>query len=271
MNILANPVISFSANTIEGCLPLQVTLTDDNPEVAVDCVWDFGDGNQVSSCGSTSYTYNVSSCFDVSLTKTFANGCSSSETLSDYICVNPIPVSDFIADNNEVNSMDTKVQFSNYSIDADQYIWDFGDDVSIVDPTLENPEHEFPEDEALYNVTLIAISDKGCRDTSAVAIKVIEEEIYYMPNSFTPNGDDINQVFKPEFSTGVSLEDFSLYIYNRWGQTVFESHDINRGWNGTYGENGEVLQSGVYIWTMVIKAKTSDKVTQVSGQVNLLK
>ena len=211
------------------------------------------------------------SCFDVSLTKTFANGCSSSETLSNYICTNPIPVSDFIADNNEVNSMDTKVQFENYSIDGDEYIWDFGDDVSIDDPTLENPEHEFPEHEALYNVTLIAISDEGCRDTSTLAIKVIEEEVYYVPNSFTPNGDGINQVFKPEFSTGVSLEDFSLYIYNRWGEIVFESHDINKGWDGTYGVNGDVQQSGLYIWTMVIKAKTSDKVTQVSGQVNLLK
>ena len=271
VNVLANPVIVFSADTIEGCLPLQVTLTDDNPEVADLCVWDFGDGNQSNSCGNASNTYNVHSCFDVSLTKTFANGCSSSETLSNYICTNPIPVSDFIADNNEVNSMDTKVQFENYSIDGDEYIWDFGDDVSIDDPTLENPEHEFPEHEALYNVTLIAISDEGCRDTSTLAIKVIEEEVYYVPNSFTPNGDGINQVFKPEFSTGVSLEDFSLYIYNRWGEIVFESHDINKGWDGTYGVNGDVQQSGLYIWTMVIKAKTSDKVTQVSGQVNLLK
>ena len=271
VNILANPVIAFSADTTEGCLPLQVTFTDDNPEVADLCVWDFGDGNQSNSCGSVSNTYNAPSCFDVSLTKTFANGCSSSETLASYICANPKPVSDFIADNNEVNSMDTKVQFENYSIDGDEFIWDFGDDVAIDDPTLENPEHEFPENEALYNVTLIAISDRGCRDTSTVAVRVIEEEVYYMPNSFTPNGDGINQVFKPEFSTGVSLEDFSLYIYNRWGEIVFESHDINRGWDGTYGVGGDVLQSGLYIWTMVIKAKTSDKVTQVSGQVNLLK
>ena len=271
VNVLANPVISFSSTTTEGCVPLSVDFTDDNPEVADACVWDFGDGSQSTSCGDVSKTYNSTSCFDVTLTKTFANGCSSTETLSSYICVNPLPISNFTADQSEVNSMNPNVQFSNLSIDATDYIWDFGDDLALDNPSEENPIHEFPENEALYNVTLIAISDQGCRDTSTVPVKVVEEEVYFIPNSFTPNGDDINQVFKPEFSTGISFEDYSMVIFNRWGQVVFESNNINHGWNGTYGENGEALLSGMYIWKIVLKSKPTGKMIRLSGQVNLLK
>ena len=271
VNVLANPVISFSSTTTDGCVPLSVDFTDDNPEVADACVWDFGDGSQSTSCGDVSKTYNSTSCFDVTLTKTFANGCSSTETLSSYICVNPLPISNFTADQSEVNSMNPNVQFSNLSIDATDYIWDFGDDLALDNPSEENPIHEFPENEALYNVTLIAISDQGCRDTSTVPVKVVEEEVYFIPNSFTPNGDDINQVFKPEFSTGISFEDYSMVIFNRWGQVVFESNNINHGWNGTYGENGEALLSGMYIWKIVLKSKPTGKMIRLSGQVNLLK
>ena len=271
VNVLANPVISFSSDITEGCLPLQVTLTDDNPEVSSSCLWNFGDGNQSSSCSVTSNTYNTSSCFDVSLTKTSANGCSSIGTLTDYICVNPIPLSDFMADNDNINSINPIVQFSNYSVDAVDYYWNFGDDELVEDLTQMNPEHIFPEIEAVYNVSLIAISDKGCRDTSLVQIKVTEEEIYYIPNSFTPNGDNLNPEFKPIFSTGVSLQDYSMYIYNRWGQIVFESHDIDQGWDGAFGLNGEALSGGTFIWTITIKAKNSDTIKQVSGKVHLIK
>ena len=273
IEILSNPVINFSSNITEGCLPLQVTLTDDNPEVADICVWDFGDGVQEIACGTLNHTFESSNCFDVSLTKTFTNGCSTTGVLTDYICVNPLPVSDFIVDNDKINSMYTKVQFTNYSQDATNYIWDFGDDLNIdpIDVSAVNPEHVFPDEEAIYNVSLVAISDKGCVDTSFVKIKVEEEVIYYIPNSFTPNGNDVNEVFKPVFSSGVSAQDYTLLIYNRWGQIVFESHDINQGWDGSFGINGEVIQSGSYIWSVSFKVKDVDMVKQVLGEVNLIK
>lgn len=87
----------------------------------------------------------------------------------------------------------------------------------------------------------------------------------YVPTAFTPNGDGLNDVFKASY--GENITRFIMEIYNRWGQKVFESSDIRKGWNGTYQQN---LLSGVFIW--IIRYDTIDRRNQVlKGTVSLIK
>ena len=94
---------------------------------------------------------------------------------------------------------------------------------------------------------------------------------FFVPNAFTPNEDDFNQMFLPIFTGGYDPQQFSLFIYDRWGELIFESHDASRGWLGRYGVDGVLVQDGTYTW----KIKFTDTETQsehtLVGHVNVLK
>ncbi len=94
--------------------------------------------------------------------------------------------------------------------------------------------------------------------------------LYYIPNAFTPDGDEFNPTFKPVFTSGFDPYDYHLIIFNRWGETVFESFNAERGWDGLYN-SGELVEDGVYIWHIDFKETMSDKRHKEIGHVTLLK
>ena len=94
--------------------------------------------------------------------------------------------------------------------------------------------------------------------------------IFYIPNAFTPDGDEYNNVFKPVFESGYDPYDFHMAIYNRYGEMIFESYDVNGAWDGTYGTL-ELVQDGVYTWQIDFKEKYTDKRHSHSGHVTILR
>ena len=90
-----------------------------------------------------------------------------------------------------------------------------------------------------------------------------------MPNTFTPDGDNYNEFFTPVFTSGYDPYDFDLYIFNRWGEIIWESHDASAGWDGTYG--GNLVQDGTYTWKIEFKTTETDERMMVSGHVNVIK
>jgi gliding motility-associated-like protein len=164
--------------------------------------------------------------------------------------------------------LDTEVAFDNTTTGAVNYIWDFGDNSEL--SYYENPIHEFPGDQTSgYLVTLYAYSPIGCVDSITIVIQVNEEVIFYIPNTFTPDGDEFNQHFQPIFTAGFDPFDFNLQIYNRWGEVVFESNDPTVGWDGTY--HGRVIQDGTYSWRVEFKTISSDERMVVHGHVNIIR
>src|SRR5690554_7934441 len=89
-----------------------------------------------------------------------------------------------------------------------------------------------------YATQLIAYTDKGCSDTVSGVVRILDRLIFYIPNTFTPDGDKFNETFQPVFTSGFDPQSYNLYIFNRWGEIVFESHDTSIGSDGTYGING---------------------------------
>jgi gliding motility-associated-like protein len=116
----------------------------------------------------------------------------------------------------------------------------------------------------------MATSDHGCIDTAMATVYVEEDLIYYVPNTFTPDGDGNNEVFRPVITSGMDPNYYHFYIYNRWGEAVFESQDIEDGWDGTV--HGLVAQDGTYTWKIEFKSTVKRRVDNVvTGHVNILK
>ncbi|MCJ8292534.1 MAG: PKD domain-containing protein, partial [Flavobacteriales bacterium] len=261
------PVVSFIGDNLSGCVPLTVTFTNTTPGNLDNCVWTLENGTVLNGCGSVTTTFTTPGIYDVTLTTTSATGCSASVTYTDYIYVEADPIASFSPSSTMISNLNPEVYFDNTSIGAVDYDWNFGDGSQTVHTV--SPTYQFPDNEpGTYNVELIAYSALGCTDTAYATIQVTEEVIFYVPNTFTPDDDDYNPTFQPVFSSGYDPYDFTLLIFNRWGEIIFESHNADIGWDGTYG--GELMQDGAYTWKIEFKTTANDERKIVVGHVNLL-
>lgn len=265
MDIVVNaePDANFTADTLAGCAPLTVHFTS-NPNVDA-AVWNFGDQNQATTVGSADHTYEHSGQYTVTLTNTLS-GCSTTNSVTNFITIYPDPVADFDASSTILTQVETEVSFYNNSENAVAYHWDFGDESSS---TAVDPTHIYPKAPGSYTVMLIAVSPDGCIDLATLAIVVKEEQIIYVPNSFTPNGDGFNNEFKPILAEGFDLDNYTLLIYNRWGEVVFKTTDTNEGWDGTY--HGSLVQDGTFTWTIRVKNRTDDEYNTYNGHLILVR
>lgn len=265
------PTPTFLADTLQGCVPLVVQFTNTTGLQGASCLWNFGDGNTSTECGSVIHTFTSSGEYDITLTLTDSNNCTSVTTDTNYITVGSVPVASFEASPEVASTILPVINFLNTSEGADTYTWDFGDE----SPTTHqvNPIHTYPKDSSgRYTVTLVASGGIMCLDTATLVIQINEEQIFYIPNSFTPDEDKYNEVFKPVFTSGFDPQTYTFIVYNRWGEILFESHNINVGWDGTYGIDSEkIVPDGVYIWKIKIKEKGRDKHNIYKGSITLIR
>lgn len=153
------------------------------------------------------------------------------------------------------------ITFENQSQNAVSYIWDFGDGNT---DTFPHPSNTY-EQPGTYNITLIAIDEKGCTDTIVKPINIEEEWYIYIPNTFTPDGDRFNNDF--HVST-VGISALEIEIYNRWGERIFSSNDLNFQWDGTY--LGLYVPDGTYTYSVNF-ITNSGRDRNIRGHVNVLK
>jgi gliding motility-associated-like protein len=267
--ITVNPLpnVSFTADTTSGCVPVVVNLMADTTGQQASYTWSSNGG--VGSVGaSAQMNFGVGGCYDVTLTATL-NGCSYSVTQPDMVCVQDYPQASFEANPPSFTESTQTLNFNNTSVGATGYVWNFGDgNVS----NQEYPEHLFQGTNDGYTITLIASTSMGCMDSTSVFIDANLGAVYYIPNSFTPDGDKYNQTFKPVFTTGISPDEFEMTIFNRWGEIMFESKNIFIGWDGSYGTEGLDCPSGTYTYKIVCTPLGVLEQKQIiTGHVNLLR
>ncbi|WP_139134342.1 PKD domain-containing protein, partial [Crocinitomix algicola] len=260
------PNVSFMGDEMKGCNPHTINFTTLTPGASY--FWDFGDGG-VSSASAPSYQYNSAGIYDVTLTITSIEGCVASFVQPNAVEIFEQPVADFSYTPQAIDIMDTEVNFINHADYATTYEWSFGD--GTANSSTFEPVHFYPEvGNVTYPVTLIAANDFGCADTITKRVKINDVLIYFIPNTFTPDGDSFNDKFRPQFASGLDIYDFHLMIFNRWGEMVFESYDATGAWDGTYG-NGDIVPDGVYVWKMEFGETMTDKKHYESGFVNLMR
>lgn len=248
--ILESPSLTMSADIYEGCQPLTVYFNEMSPHIGQSYHWDFNDNYSISfsSEKSPSHTFTQDGIYDISLTITSDSGCSVTNTFNDMINVYVKPEAAFMMDPEVVNIIYPLVFFSNLSENAEYYNWYFGDGDSS---HMVSPQHVYPDIPAIYNIVLVAINDYGCRDTVFENITVKGNFTFYAPTAFSPDNDGFNEGFSVK-GTGIDESSFTLLVYDRWGEVVFESTDINEEWDGSIKGN-KTGKTGTYTWYAVFK------------------
>lgn len=278
VTVYPKPLASFVGVDLEGCSPVCPTITStstvNSPSSIVNYHWELTDGSVYEGSDPlfADCFYNetgVDITYGLTLTVTSDKGCVNDYFEPDYIVINHNPIADFYFTPDEPDVIDPVVDFHNTSLYADSYEWTFG---YYSQSTDTNPIVEFPADSMSYATQLIAYTDKGCSDTVSGVVRILDRLIFYIPNTFTPDGDKFNETFQPVFTSGFDPQSYNLYIFNRWGEIVFESHDTSIGWDGTYGINGSgPVKNGAYIWKIDFKTSMNDERKKFQGHVNLLR
>ena len=250
-----------------GCAP--DTMAFDNPSFAAGSTvfWDFGNGTSSTSPSPTAIYVNPG-CYDVTLTSTSDQGCIVSQTYADLVCIYEDPIPGFYVNPNSPSILNPSIEVVDFSENAATYFYDFGGYGTSSEP---QPEITFPiDEEATVIVCQYIVSAEGCTAEYCVPVDIHEEILFYVPNIFTPDGDDYNESFFPVFTSGVDPYDYHLTIFNRYGEIIFESYNFDNGWNGHYGGGG-LVKDGVYIWQIEFGEKLTDKKQTHRGHVTVLK
>ncbi len=268
IEITEHPTVAFHVDRIKGCVPLDVIFTNESSTAPNSTFsWNLGDGTTSSSATVVNHTYTATGCFDATLSITADNLCTSTLTIPNIVCVDPLPVASFTYSPQQIYSVDPTVHFNNTSTNNFTNQWDFNDGNQSQEIS---PTHQFPLGDAEnYTVELIVTTDQGCSDTTYQIIIVKDQLLYFVPNSFTPDGDEFNNTFQPVLTAGIDLNSYELYIFDRWGELVFETTDANESWDGTY--KGSLLPSGTYVWKIQFKNEENDGKLSFTGHVNLLR
>ena len=156
----------------------------------------------------------------------------------------------------------------NLSNGATTYLWTVnGENFDFVS-TSTDISLDLPIDTGNYEVCLIAFNGPDCSDTTCGYIEIRDEFVIWVPNTFTPDGDEYNNIFSPIVSM-IDIQNYDFFIFNRWGELIFESHDVNIGWDGSY--NGRLVKEGVYTWKIRLKSIYTDEYRDYNGHVNMLR
>jgi gliding motility-associated-like protein len=246
LEVYPHPQTNFSFSDYEGCIPMAVSFTNEstiNPNYSIGSyLWDFGNG-VTSTEMSPSHTYVTSGNFDVSLiTTTAVGGCADTLAIADLMHIFLTPTASFHYSPTNATMLDPRIHFTNTSIDAANYEWDFGDGNTS---TIANPMNGYPA-EGDYIITLVALNGI-CTSTTSQEVHIDPETFVYIPNSFTPNGDGLNDYFIPK---GIGIEKFSMTIYNRWGEELFYTNTLDEPWRGWY--KGAELPNDTYVYQIDI-------------------
>ncbi|MCW3078516.1 MAG: hypothetical protein JWO32_3125 [Bacteroidetes bacterium] len=263
------PMVAISSQELMGCAPFCFNVSDRSSTqygVLAHQEWNFNDG-------TTSQLTNPVFCFsnpgiytgNHAVSNSF--GCTGMLGAPLTVTVLPSPTAEFIANKYTLTELDPVVQFTDQSsVDAVRREWNFG---GLDSSSLANPAYEF---KAIgnYPVILTVTNMQGCTNSVMRDIKVLPEFTLFVPDSFSPNGDGLNEVFLPE-GMGWKTETYQLWIYNRMGEKVFHCNDYTRGWNG--GKNGNadiILSNDTYTWKIELTDITG-RARSLAGHVVLLK
>ena len=263
--IYKEPTNDFSIESGLQCVPFTAKFinlcTSDSP---LNYSWNFGDGG-ISSNKNPIYIYDSVGYFDVIL-EIYANkGCVDTVSLTkeDFIKIRPSPTSNFTLTPTFTDICHSKVQFKDESIGGNYYYYNFNGEAFSDE---KDPEYYYTKD-GIYNPYQIVINEYLCTDTSRQEI-YIEPFMVYIPNAFTPDGDNFNNEFNVVSSMNALEWDFN--IYDRWGNEIFHSTDSKVGWDGKL--KGLKVQTGLYTYKLrYISCEETRAIHELTGHFSLLK
>ncbi len=264
-------ISSYKENCGVVCLQLEPEILPGGPSAIPEWLWTFPNGD-------TSSLFKPEFCFvnrtdsmvvyGVRLKAVSIEGCQTMLVKDSIVSVWPIPRASFSSEYlwdeykdlrlDLINTSSADVSSFDWRIDREKLSSDESPSITIENDTSRN-----------ISVALKVSNDYGCEDSIHEYLVINEPYSFYVPNAFSPNGDGKNDLFKPVFA-GVSRLDYDMMIINRWGHIVFQTTNLNEGWNGDDADNNDAQQDS-YIWiSNVADPKTGVK-KKYTGHVNLIR
>ncbi len=266
--IYKEPTIDFTIAPGSQCVPFAAEFIDlSSSDTPIQYQWDFGDGG-TSTVQNPSHVYTVPGVYPVTLNISTNEGCIADLTLTkgDLVDVKPRPVSSFTTSTELTDICNAEVIFIDQSIGASLISYLPDDNGVFASNVPPNFAYQY-QSSGNKEVIQIVQNEYGCEDRSTQNL-YIEPFTVYIPNAFTPDGDQYNNNWTPV----VALEshEWHLVIYDRWGEILWESYDQNAGWDGFY--KGRKMQQGVYGYTLrYVSCGQEDKYNVLTGHFSLLK
>ncbi len=265
VNPLPVPQITSGPNV--GCAPLCVTYTVQSIPTASTAYWTFGNGESANGVLNSIACYNAPGIYTINATVVDVNGCMASATWTAEVY--PKPTADFNhAPIKPIINIDGDVVFTDASWGAPIVSWNwYFMNTAQYTSVEQNPTFLYTEP-GNYVVALVVKSDKGCSDTLLRPLVVGEDFGIYVPNAFTPNNDEWNNVFQPK---GFGIVKYELHIFDRWGEKVFHTKEFTEGWDGTFqGRGTKICKEDVYTW-LITCTDVFGKSHELKGHVTLIR
>jgi gliding motility-associated-like protein len=270
--VFPNPLTAFTGVNLTGCSPVCATFTDGSTISSGTIIgwdWDFGDGSAHGTTQNPNHCYTAAGTYSVTLTTTSDMSCKSTVTITDMIRVDPYPVAEFVFTPQPTTIRDPKIYFTDKSFGATKWAWDFGDvipnDKSDIS-SEKDPSYNYTQP-GTYQVKLLVTNTYGCTDTVSASLTIGPDFSFYVPNAFTPNGDGVNDGF---IGKGEGIQDFEMSIYNRWGETLYRTQNLNEPWDGTAKFRTVQCQQDVYVYKIRIRTIFGEMMDYV-GDVTLVR
>ncbi|MBI4647215.1 MAG: gliding motility-associated C-terminal domain-containing protein [Bacteroidia bacterium] len=265
IDVLPAPVIDIRADRINGCAPVLVKFSNIHQDNMI-YEWNFDDipsgQNNTSQLQNPEHLFENSGNYDITLSVTsLENDCQNKHTFNNYIRVFANPEADFIISSEVTSLFDAEVSFFDLSADnVTFWSWSFGDGGYSY---YQNPSHIYKTADT-FTVNLVVSTSEYCHDTLSKTVIIKPEHTLYWPTAFLPkpgDANDDNAYFTPIGTNVGDCDDcYKLYIYDRWGQKVFETKEFygnnpsdNNRWNGRYYNKGQMVPVGVYTWYIEYK------------------
>lgn len=232
INIKDVPKVSALSNKYEACTPALFVLSSDKTSGSGS--WNFGDGTPDQSGLSLNHTYTTPGTYTVVFNyyDNDASACVAQALIPRKILVKESPVANFTYYPDELSISNPEITLNNRStvLSDNKYVWTIQ---GLYEFTDINPQFNFPQI-GNYRITLSATNLQGCTSETSQFVEVKNDFNIFIPNSFTPNADGLNDKFLPVFSPyGLDAKTYEMEIYDRWGHVIFNTKDYTKGWDGT--------------------------------------
>jgi gliding motility-associated-like protein len=263
------PTLTITALNPNGCAPHCVTFTGSTSLTNATCNWTFSNGQSATGNCNPNICFTNPGVYDATLVVTDAGGCTATLTETGIVTVYASPDAAFTFGPQPANEYESTVTFTDQSTggNLNSWNWDFG----VVPPTSSAQQNSmFTYNEpGNYDVTLTVTNSFGCVDSITQTVIVEQSFAFYVPNAFSPDGDGTNDEFFTK-GVGINTEKFNLWIYDRWGNLIWNTNDFFKKWNGKVDGKSEIVQQDVYVWKVTLY-DMSDKKRQYIGHVTVIR
>jgi gliding motility-associated-like protein len=270
INVTILPVPNGIINPIPPkCAPTCNSFILSSPYNIVQYQWNMGNGFANINNDTIIYCYQNEGSYSISIKLTDASGCINTIQFNNWVNVYENPTAGFSSEVIDGTFVSPEVQFQNQSSGTNitSYNWNFGDQSGLSTTQLDI-SHIF-ENTGTYTVTLIVNTNEGCSDTAKSVIELLEDFNVYIPNTFTPNDDDVNEEFFP-IGTGISEKNYQMKIYDRWGELIFSTNNLNEHWKGLRKNGVDPVLQDTYIYKINLQSLKGNIINKV-GQVKVIR